>query len=211
MSSEKQVSYQSINTYEVLNTFTPKTRNVWVVCHGIGYLSRYFLKYFRHLNSEENYFIAPQAPSKYYLNGKYTHVGASWLTRENTELEIENLMNYLDEIYKAEHLENAPNLLLFGYSQGVSVVTRWVARRKIACNQLIMHSGRVPAELKAKEFSFLKDAKFHFIYGEQDEFLNQEIIKKEENHLKAVFPRNLEIRVFQGGHEVNRKILTEFV
>ncbi|WP_081209937.1 alpha/beta hydrolase [Salegentibacter sediminis] len=210
MSSEKQVSYQSTNTYEVLNDFTTKTKNVWVVCHGIGYLSRYFLKYFKHLDPEENYIIAPQAPSKYYLNGKYTHVGASWLTRENTELETENVLNYLDEIYKLENLKNAPRLLLFGYSQGVSVATRWVAHREIACDHLILHSGKVPAELNAKDFTFLKNTSFTFIYGEQDEYLKEEIIKKEEARLEQIFPRNLKIRNFEGGHEVNKEFITEF-
>ena len=66
-SIEKQVSYNTTNTYSTLNTLTDKTKNVWFVCHGIGYLSRYFLKYFDELNSDENYIIAPQAHSKYYL------------------------------------------------------------------------------------------------------------------------------------------------
>lgn len=209
MSNEKQVSYQSTNTYEVLNSFTHKTKNLWVVCHGIGYLSRYFLKYFKHLNPEENYIIAPQAPSKYYLNGKYTHVGASWLTRENTELETENVLNYLDEVYKAENLKDAPKLLLLGYSQGVSVVTRWAAKRKIACDHLIMHSGKVPAELNAKDFSFLKNTRYTFIYGKQDEYLKDGVIKKEKERLNEIFPENLKIHSFEGGHEVNKELIAE--
>ena len=131
MINEKEVSYSTTNSYSTLHERSDKTKNVWVVFHGIGYLSRYFLKYFRHLNHEENYLIAPQAPSKYYLDGKYEHVGASWATRENTETEMENVMSYLDEIYEKEDLKNAKNLVLFGYSQGVSVASRWVARRKL--------------------------------------------------------------------------------
>ncbi|HEY9185876.1 MAG TPA: esterase [Salegentibacter sp.] len=210
MSSEKQVSYQSTNTYEVLNTFTPKTKNVWVVCHGIGYLSRYFLKYFKHLNPEENYIIAPQAPSKYYLNAEYKHVGASWLTRENTKMETENVLNYLDEVYKAENLQDAPRLILFGYSQGVSVVTRWVAKRRINCDELIMHSGKVPAELKKEDFQFLKNTNFTFIYGTKDKYLKNGIIEVEEKRLKELFPNNFEIKRYNGGHEVNTEIIAEF-
>lgn len=211
MSSEKQVSYQSTNTYDVLNIFTSKTKNLWVVCHGIGYLSRYFLRYFKHLNPEENYIIAPQAPSKYYLNGKYTHVGASWLTRENTALETENVLNYLDEVYKAENLREAPKLLLFGYSQGVSVVTRWAAKRKIACDHLIMHTGKVPAELNAEDFSFMKNTKFSFIFGEEDPYFSEVNIPKEKTRLKEIFPSDLEIRTFAGGHEVSKELILEMV
>ena len=62
---EKQVTYQTTNTYETLNTLSAKTKNIWIVLHGIGFLSKFFIKYFDELNAEENYVIAPQAPSKY--------------------------------------------------------------------------------------------------------------------------------------------------
>jgi len=210
MSTEKQLSYQITNTYSVLNTFTKNTKTVWLVCHGIGYLSRYFLKHFYHLNTEENYIIAPQAQSKYYLKNEYKHVGASWLTKERTEAETENVLNYLDEVYKAEDLKNAPRLIILGYSQGVSVATRWIAKRKINCDELIMHSGKVPAELKREDFQFLKNTNFTFIYGTEDEYLKNGIIEVEEKRLKKLFPNNFEIKRYNGGHEVNTEIIAEF-
>jgi predicted esterase len=208
--NEKQVSYRSTNTYSTLNDFTDKTENVWIVFHGIDYLSRYFLKYFRHLNQEKNYIIAPQASSKYYLNGKYEHVGASWATRENTEQEIQNALAYLDEIYKNEGLKNAKNLILFGYSQGVSIVTRWVARRKINCSKLILNSGRLPKELKPEDFTFLESTEISFVYGTEDPFVNKEFLESEEKRIRELFPRNLNFIPFDGGHEVNKEILLKF-
>lgn len=210
MSTEKQLSYQITNTYSVLNNFTEKTKTVWLVCHGIGYLSRYFLRHFYHLNTEENYIIAPQAQSKYYLKNEYKHVGASWLTKERTEAETENVLNYLDEVYKAEDIKNAPRLIILGYSQGVSVATRWIAKRKINCDELIMHSGKVPAELNREDFQFLKNANFTFIYGTEDEYLKKGIIEVEEKRLKELFPNNFEIKRYNGGHEVNTEIIAEF-
>ncbi len=210
MSSEKSVSYQIKNSYSTLYEFTPKTKNVWLVFHGIGYLSRYFLKYFRHLDENENYIIAPQAQSKYYLNGEYRHVGASWLTRENLEEGIENMLNYLDAVFEAENLSEVENLSILGYSQGVSVATRFVARRKIRCKNLIMHSGKVPEELKAEDFTFLKETNFSFIYGSEDEYLNSGIVKVEEERLRKLFPNNLKILTFKGGHEVSTAMISKF-
>jgi predicted esterase len=210
MSTEKQLSYQITNTYSVLNKFTPKTKNVWLVCHGIGYLSRYFLRHFTHLIAEENYIIAPQAQSKYYLKNDYKHVGASWLTKENTEAEIENVLNCLDEVYRAENLREVPNLTILGYSQGVSITARWVARRKIKCDRLILHSGKVPSELKPENFAFLNNTNFSFIYGTEDEYLKKAIIDIEEKHLRTLFPNNLEILTFDGGHEVNQELISKF-
>lgn len=205
---EKQVSYKITNTYSTLNEYTSKTKNVWLVFHGIGYLSRYFMKYFKDLNPEENYVIAPQAQSKYYLNNKYTHVGASWLTKENTEEEFENVLNYLKEVFKAEGLDKVENLNVLGYSQGVSIATRFVAREKIQCKNLILLSGKVPQELATKDFEFLTDTKFSFIYGTQDEYLKAGVVKVEHERLKELFPKNLNVITFDGGHEVRPEILS---
>ncbi|MEO2072003.1 MAG: esterase [Zunongwangia sp.] len=207
MSREKQVSYQITNTYSVLNRFTEKTKNVWLVCHGIGYLSRYFIRHFNHLDVDENYIIAPQAQSKYYLKSDYRHVGASWLTRENLEAEIDNVLNYLDEVFMEENLAEVPNLIVLGYSQGVSVATRYLAQRKINCAQLILHSGKVPAELTAKDFAFLKDTKVTYLYGTKDEYLKKGIIEVEEPRLKSLFPYNFELQTYDGGHEFNTDII----
>ncbi len=94
MTIEKQVSYTNTNTYHTLNKYTSKTKNVWLVFHGMGYLSRYFIQYFSQLDATENFIVAPQAPSKYYQGKNFKHVGASWLTRENTLLETENVLAY---------------------------------------------------------------------------------------------------------------------
>lgn len=210
MSTEKSVSYEIKNSYSVLNEHTEHTKNVWLVFHGIGYLSRYFLKYFKHLDPSENYVIAPQAQSKYYLNGEYRHVGASWLTRDRLEEGIENTMNYLDAVYKAEKLSEVKNLNILGYSQGVSVATRFVAKRQIECKNLIIHSGKLPQELTTEDFANFKDTRFTLVYGTEDKYLNQDIISTEKKRLQEVFPTNLDIQVFEGTHEVNTQVISKF-
>ena len=151
---QKQVNYQTTNTYETLNSLTDKTKNIWIVLHGIGYLSKYFLRYFEELNADENYIIAPQAPSKYYLKNKYKHVGASWLTKENTIVETSNVLAYLDAVYAAEKLPKDCNLIVFGFSQGVSIATRWVVSRKLQCQHLVLYAGGIPKELNPEDFAF---------------------------------------------------------
>ncbi|MBT8282395.1 MAG: esterase, partial [Muriicola sp.] len=139
--TQKDISFTNRKPYTTANEFQPKTKYVWVVFHGMGYLSKYFLRYFKDLDPEQHYFIAPQAPSKYYMNGEFKHVGASWLTKEDTELEIDNIMAYLDAILEQEGIPDHVKLVVFGYSQGVSIAMRWVARKKIACDHLILYAG----------------------------------------------------------------------
>lgn len=208
MSIEKQVLYTASNTYNTLNELTEKTKNVWMVFHGMGYLSRYFINYFSELNADENYIIAPQAPSKYYQDKAFKHVGASWLTRENTFAETENILNFVDAVFKKEIVEKPLNFIVMGYSQGVSIATRWVASRKILCDKLILHSGGIPKELTPEDFEFLKPTvEVIYLYGNKDQYITE--ARKTEEQLKGsqLFKNRLKIEVFDGGHEVNGDFL----
>jgi predicted esterase len=208
---EKEISYQSANTYSVLNKNTETTRHIWFVCHGMGYLSRYFLKYFRDLNPDENYVVAPQAPSKYYQQPKM-HVGANWLTRDNTKQGIENIMHYFDAIFNAEALHSCPKLIVFGYSQGVSVATRYLAKRQVHCKQLVLHSGGIPLELQPEDFDYLPhDCAVKLVYGTKDEFWNAQRIEEESDRARKLFGERLEILPFDGPHVVNTEIVNNLV
>lgn len=204
---EKQVTYQAENSYSSLNTCTQQTKNVWIACHGLGYLSRYFIHYFDHLNPKENYIVSPQAPSKYYQDRAFKYVGASWLTREATQMDTQNVLNYLDAIFEAEAIPEDKNLILFGYSQGVSVIARWMASRKINADHLILHSGGIPKELTLEDFSFLSETKVSLFYGTEDEYLNEKRIASEKNRAESLFSKHLKITPFEGKHEVNRELI----
>lgn len=210
---EKTVSYSTKNTYVTLNELTSKTKNVWLVFHGIGYLSRYFLKYFKGLDAQENYIIAPQAPSKYYLKNEYKYVGASWLTKENTAAETDNVMNYIDAVLDAEQIPPNYNLILFGFSQGVSIATRWVIRRKINFKSLILYAGGIPNELKKEDFDYLDwhSSKVKIVYGNADEYMNRERLKTEKNKIENLFQKNAEIISFVGGHEMKSEIIETLI
>ena len=210
---EKQVIYKSTNTYETLNVLSDKTKNIWIVLHGIGYLSKYFIKYFDELNPEENYIISPQAPSKYYLKNEYKHVGASWLTKENTAVEIKNIVSYLNAINKAENLPEHCKLLVFGFSQGVSIATRWVASEKIKCDNLVLYAGGIPNELTSDNFSFLREnnTKVTIVVGDRDEYINEEVLKKESQKVQILFGGRAEQILFEGRHEIKKELLQQLI
>ena len=202
-STEKEINYTTSNSYSTLNTLSDTTKTVWFVCHGMGYLSRYFLRYFKELNPNENYVIAPQAPSKYYIQPKM-HVGANWLTRDNTAAGMQNILNYFDGIFEAEQIPDHVNLIVFGYSQGVSVAMRYLAFRKLQCSQLVLHSGGIPKELKAEDFEYLNtDTKVKLIYGTEDEYLDADRIAQESERAKSLFGDRVSILPFNGKHVVN--------
>lgn len=211
-STEKEISYKSTNSYSTLNNLTEATKNVWFVCHGMSYLSRYFLKYFKELKPDENYIIAPQAQAKYYIPPAYKHVGASWLTKENTLRETKNVMRYFDAIFEAEHIPNDKNLIVVGYSQGVSVAMRYVAKRQLQCEQLVLISGGIPKELVVDDYKFLEGkTKITMIYGTQDEYLNDERMQQESNRVAELFKDEVNIIPFDGKHIVNVELINNLV
>ena len=211
--SENTVTYSNTTSYTTLNTLSDTTENIWIVLHGLGYLSRYFIRHFDGLPADKNYIIAPQAPSKYYLNTTYTRVGASWLTKENRQQETGNVLAYLDAVLAAEKLPENCNLIVLGFSQGVSIASRWVAQRKIKCDQLVLYAGGIPDELQRSDFDFLlKNAtKVTAIVGDKDEYVSDERRKTESEKIGKLFDGKAEEILFKGGHEVKRDLIKKLV
>ena len=206
---EKKVSYTTTNSYSTRNKLTSATKNVWFCCHGLGFLSRYFIQYFNGLDADENYIIAPQAPSKYYQKSDFKHVGASWLTREETQQETENVLNYLDAVFASEEIPEDKRLILLGYSQGVSVAMRWLASRKLNVDTLVIHSGGIPKELSPQDFEFLTTTQVELWYGTEDEYLTEKRIYEETRRAKEMFGEALKIIPFEGKHVVNRALINQ--
>lgn len=211
--SENTVTYSNTTSYTTLNTLSDTTENVWIVMHGLGYLSRYFIRHFDGLPADKNYIIAPQAPSKYYLNATYTRVGASWLTKENRQQETQNLIAYLDAVLAAEKLPENCNLIVLGFSQGVSIASRWVAQRKIKCDQLVLYAGGIPDELQPSDFDFLlkNGTKVTAIVGDKDEYVSDERRKTESEKIGRLFGGKSEEILFEGGHEVKSDLIKNLV
>ena len=209
-STEKEIVYTISNSYTTLNSLTSKTKNVIFACHGMGYLSRYFLKYFKGVNSDDNYIIIPQAQSKYYIAPKMKHVGASWLTKENTLKEMENIKSYFDSVLSNEKIENL-NFIFLGYSQGVSVAMRYLAKRKIIVSKLILMSGGIPKELTPKDFKYLKNkAAIYYVYGDKDEYITEGFLNSEKKRLENLFS-NINYIEFDGNHEIKTEIIESII
>jgi predicted esterase len=209
---QKRVFYNASNTYITLNTCTANTKYVWMVFHGIGYLSKYFLPYFNELNPAENFIIAPQAPSKYYLDKSYRHIGASWLTREDTAMETENILRFINAVYEDASPPEHCRLVVFGYSQGVSVAMRWVAKSKIKCERLALYAGGIPDELSSKDFLFLRGhTRVTFMVGDSDEFLSPERMERESGKIEALFDGQALIQVFNGGHAIQKPLINQII
>jgi hypothetical protein len=79
-------------------------RELWFVCHGYGQLAGRFVRHFESIDAPHRMIVAPEALSRFYVEvpGKThadTHVGASWMTREDRLSDIEDYVEYLDALH----------------------------------------------------------------------------------------------------------------
>lgn len=201
----RTVSYSHTNSYETVNELTEGTKNIWLCFHGLGYLATYFKRYFQALDAEENYIIVPQAPSKFYQGKDFKHVGASWLTRVDTHQEMQNNLNYIHAVLEAEKIQGDQRLVLFGYSQGVSIATRFLKNYGDRIKALILHSGGVPKELNQQDGEHFQSLcnNFYHIMGTRDEYATPERRKEEMPRLKMLFGTDCEMLEPEIKHEVH--------
>ena len=205
----KTVSYEHTNSYEVLFPVGPETKNIWIVFHGLGYLSKYFKKYFKDFDSKNNAVFVLQAPSKFYLGKDFKHVGASWLTKVDTTQEMKNNLNYIDRVLQNEQLYDDPRLILMGYSQGVSIATRFLKHYAKTVKALILYSGSIPEELNKDDgelFRQITDRIIHIV-GTKDEYLSEERITKEQEKIELLFKDTAELHRPDIKHEVDSQLL----
>ncbi len=198
--------------YAVMGSLDAPLSEVWIVCHGHGQLAARFLSRFLPLEREDRLFIAPEALSRYYLtpatggpHAPNAPVGATWMTSEDREREIEDYVRYLDSLYDEVFsivAREKVRLWVLGFSQGTATAARWVARGKVDPDRVVLWAGLLPPELTAQSAAALaRRAPITLVLGRNDEFARPELIAAQEARLKELGVPYEAIR-FDGGHEI---------
>ncbi|MEQ6166355.1 hypothetical protein AAOE16_04110 [Ekhidna sp. MALMAid0563] len=193
----------SINaSYYTLNKLTEKTERIWLVFHGYGQLAEYFIKKFEGLDPEKNFIIAPQGLSKYYLDGVYGRVGASWMTKEDRLTEIDNQYSYIDAVL-SQYDTSEKQLIYFGFSQGTATMGRYAAHAKIPFKKMIIWAGTFPPDTDPKDWQYLNGSEeIHYYTSREDKYFKEEMIDNQNKVLKAAMNREPELHWYEGGHRV---------
>jgi predicted esterase len=187
----------------------PETAKTWIIAlHGYGQLSEYFVKKFSVVCSEDLAVIAPEGPHRFYKEGLSGRVGASWMTKRNRELDIEDNHRYLDEVTNSFLIKGNPqNILVLGFSQGAATACRWLAQTHHPINHLILWSSMFPPDLNHRDLPDKLD--IHLVYGQADPFLNQQW-KEQYEAWKKRLP-HFNSWTFEGGHDIHANKLNEVV
>jgi predicted esterase len=189
------------------NIKTAKT--IWIVLHGYGMLAEFFIRKFLPILNDNTCIIAPEGLSKFYSKGFSGRVGATWMTKKDRAYEIEDYINYLNQLYaKILAQNNSENVKInvVGFSQGGATACRWIANGKVTPTNFILWSSAFPDEMKFE--SFEKKVNTFLLYGDNDEFNTSGRIIREESFLKNS-QLNFQLIAFKGGHDIPNEVLKE--
>jgi len=176
-------------------------REVWFVLHGYGQLAARFLAHFGALDDGTRLVVAPEGLSRFYLTESPAErrVGASWMTKEDRLVEIDDYVRYLDAVY--EDVSRNTRVTLLGFSQGSATACRWLTMGKARFDHLIVWGGEVPTDV-----TLPRTVRLSLVYGSRDEYFTPKIVAATEARLtKEGIPHSLV--PFDGGHEIDPAVL----
>lgn len=204
--TEHHIRVQRTARYHMLGE-PSNAKELWVVVHGYGQLARYFLNNFEGLEAGRC-IVAPEALSRFYLDAEHSRVGATWMTREERLLEIQDHVAYLDAL--VSHIrQQAPadiGVNALGFSQGVATLSRWSLKGSTQFDRLILWAGGLPPELDHQALKPWRDLHVDLVLGDQDEYAKPEHLTAMDRRLElAGVPRRS--HRFSGKHKLEPVLL----
>lgn len=181
----------------------------WIILHGFGMLAQGILHWFRQAERPGRVLIAPEGLSRFYLEAKgVRRVGASWMTREDREHELEDLLGYLDRVATGL-VDPATRLELHGFSQGVAAAARWMVRGTRPVDRLVCWAGGFPEDVTPEHLlPALGGRPVHLVVGDRDSWVPPEQVLADATRLRAAGVPVV-LHRFDGAHRVDDGVLAE--
>lgn len=190
--------------------------DLWIVCHGYGQLAAQFLQPFAVLATSTRCLVAPEALSRFYLDRSSTaadpppRVGATWMTREDRDHEIQDQVAYLDALHercRPQSVAPRVRVRVLGFSQGVATVSRWLAYGRVRADELILWAGAFPPDIDLASFADrVRDTSVVLVVGTRDELASWTAADTQLERLAAAGIR-ARLLTFDGGHRLDDRTL----
>ena len=184
----------------------------WVGLHGYGQLAVDFIEPFAPLVTPDRCVVAPEGLSRFYVDGMETHeqVGASWMTREAREAEIDDYVCALDATIRHLSGDDFPSsLCVLGFSQGAATASRWALLGDTAVDRLVLWGGVPAHDLDlATHAATLRTLDLTLVVGTEDPYVTTERREAAERRLRT-HDIPVTIRTFDGGHRLDEPTLRD--
>lgn len=184
-----------------LKSETKRNTKLLIALHGYGQLATYFSRKFEQIHPDFDVLI-PEALNRFYLKGSSGRVGASWMTKEERESDIEDNQNYLSQLF-SKYEPHYKQIILLGFSQGGATAARFCYRNKITISGLILWASVFPPDVNQESISLFEGEKY-FVLGDNDEFFNEESQKEALDLQTNLGYTNV---YFEGKHDVDISVL----
>ena len=183
-----------------------KADTLLIALHGFGQLSKFFIKKFEFL--PENYLIlAPEGMHRFYLQGNSGRVGASWMTKEARELDIEeNTIALKTLLEKVKNEKQFSKIILLGFSQGGATAARWYFSDDEQFDHLILWASVFPPDLEKPALE--TNSKNYFVLGNQDEYYSE---AQQLSQIAAYKEIGFNTIHFEGKHDIQQATLSELL
>jgi predicted esterase len=176
-------------------------KKLLIALHGYGQLAQYFAKKFNQL-PEDYALLVPEGMHRFYLQGSSGRVGASWMTKEGRELDIEDNLNYLNQLLS--HVMEThvfEEICLLGFSQGGATAARWYDQGTSRFQQFILWASVFPPDVKKPTYT---SGDLHFVLGTEDPYYTSE---NEETECAYFSEIGFNVHRFDGKHDIDSKTL----
>lgn len=214
---ERYIQVQRTARYHLLGVEDGPVRETWFVLHGYQQLAGRFINRFRTLDDGTRRIVAPEALSRFYVSqepgrhGPASKVGATWMTREDRDHEIQDYVSYLDTLaeYVADGGEHAGRTTVLGFSQGVATAARWVTLGTMRPARLILWGDQVPPDLDLdRAAASLEGVDVVLARGRRDRIFQDGGASMDVDRLRSA---GISCRVaeYDGGHDVDQRLLKE--
>jgi len=173
------------------------------VLHGYGMQAKTFLCEFEALVKPGVLIVAPEGLSRFYRKGFAGDVVSSWMTKEDRLFEIEDYVNYLDDLHRKINPSGKARIIVLGFSQGTSAASRWLSKGTANISELILWCGEFA---KDAELTSSKPPVIRHVIALQDEFIPVERFAEESAWLGSKF-KELQEYKFDGPHAIDKPTL----
>jgi predicted esterase len=189
-----------------------KTRHILIAFHGYGQLASYFIRHFKDLG-DDCFVIVAEGLHRFYLKESSGRVGASWMTKEDRLVDIENQSSYINAMLQKLGIDDsyADKITVLGFSQGVSTAMRWLVKNQIKINTFIAWAGSYPEDLPKESINeYFKSVYFIQVLGKQDPYFNDEAkeILNEWISLHKIRAQRIE---FEGLHKLDSALVQQLI
>ncbi len=184
-----------------------EARYLLICLHGYGQLPAFFGRKFEAI--DQDYFVViPEGLHRFYLEGSSGRVGASWMTKEAREQDIQDNMDFLNQLLDLfTGKKSFQKIILLGFSQGGATAARFYYQQQ-KIDHLVLWASVFPPDLHIEDEINGQPNKNYFVLGLQDQYFN-EIEQK-----KAIdFYRNMNFYIVQytGNHTIETSILNNLL